>query len=507
MRKAKSSMHLINGRETITDCQQGRFAITPCRKIPLSIRQLSNIEKHTHRIRKQYRHISSTKYFGDHVKSGDGGKTAILLSDRSEIRLLSNTGTDPLAYRMALLASSGDGIILTQEKNTSFEQYLGNILGLKDFNSICLQQSDGPTEPTAIRCYSDPGIFKEIMDIVQRENGVTLIPFISTGSVWKLAREIGKSTETTAHIAGSPPGLTAKVNDKLWFAEIISGLFGEQSLPPVRTAYTPAGLTLHVHQLAKKWDKLVIKVPDSAGSVGNFPLQSDAVRSLGARTLRDYLVEVLSARKAQDEYPLMVQVWDSDIIASPSAQMWIPSSQDGPPELEGIYDQIIVGERGTFIGATLIQLEKEMEEAFCNQAMQMATLFQSLGYYGRCSFDSVIVRDENQGELLHWIECNGRWGGVSLPMTLLNRVYAGLEKPSFIVTQLSGLDYTAFDFEDALELIGEHLYKLDGQDEGVILTSPNGIEDGNALQLIAVGSSLEKAEWHLKVVQNKLGIT
>ena len=55
--------------------------------------------------------------------------------------------------------------------------------------------------------------------------------------------------------------------------------------------------------------------------------------------------------------------------------------------------------------------------------MVLATVFQHLGYVGRCSFDLVLIGDSIETADFQFIECNGRWGGTSLPMTLMNRMF------------------------------------------------------------------------------------
>ena len=36
--------------------------------------------------------------------------------------------------------------------------------------------------------------------------------------------------------------------------------------------------------------------------------------------------------------------------------------------------------------------------------------------------DAILIGESLADARLHWIECNGRWGGVSIPMTLANRL-------------------------------------------------------------------------------------
>src|SRR5690606_34224305 len=56
------------------------------------------------------------------------------------------------------------------------------------------------------------------------------------------------------------------------------------------------------------------------------------------------------------------------------------------------------------------------------EAVLLASLFQQLGYFGRCSFDTILVGPDPATAEVHWAECNGRGGGTSIPMTLVNRL-------------------------------------------------------------------------------------
>ena len=53
----------------------------------------------------------------------------------------------------------------------------------------------------------------------------------------------------------------------------------------------------------------------------------------------------------------------------------------------------------------------------------LAVLFQRLGYVGRCSFDLLVVGESLATARAEFLECNGRWGGTSGPMMLMNRLF------------------------------------------------------------------------------------
>ncbi len=472
-----------------------RFPIIQMRDVPVNPTELKRIKALAQTIASEDRHIVSASYFGGAVRPGIDSGPAILIGDKSEIKLLAPAGQDPLEYRIFLLAQSGDVAILATDRSASFENYLSELLGINPIEVLEMpEQRPGRAAANAVRCVEDPGLFGHLLRHTVANAGVTIIPYVSTGSIWNLAKRLSEKSGHSVSVAAARPNLARKVNDKLWFANVARTLFGLESIPPVQAAHGLAALTGYVQQFAKKWDKLVIKVPDSAGSAGNFPIDSSAIRELGAKAVREYILELTSPVLTAQDYPLMVEVWDCDVVANPSVQIWIPTANQGKPVIEGVYDQVLIGAQAKFVGAGPSTLNKKQDHLLCRQAMQLALLFQELGYFGRCSFDTVVSRNEDGNEELHWIECNGRWGGVSLPMTFMNRMFPEAAVPDYVVVQLSRFEATGMSFDKVLERIGDDLFDPNKESEGVIFTTPGGTEQSASLHMIAIGKSLDRAK-------------
>ena len=121
-------------------------------------------------------------------------------------------------------------------------------------------------------------------------------------------------------------------------------------------------------------------------------------------------------------------------------------------------------------------------------------LFQRLGYFGRCSFDAVIAGESYEQAELHWIECNGRWGGVSIPMTLANRLTGDWRQHPFVVVQQAHLTMEAREFAQILETLNGDLFRVEQTLHGVVLLSPLGFERGTAINLMAISKSVEAAK-------------
>ncbi len=180
-------------------------------------------------------------------------------------------------------------------------------------------------------------------------------------------------------------------------------------------------------------------------------------------------------------------------VKQSSAQLWIPAIGDGPPIVEGLFEQLLLGSEGTFIGSVPAELPERWRNQLASDAMRLATVLQLLGYFGRCSLDALLVGQSFDSAALHWIECNGRWGGVSIPMTIVNRLSRDPTSAKFVVAQRIGESQPPRRFADAVRSLDDLLFKPGRQEKGVILLSPVEIEAGRGVQLLACAETTAAA--------------
>ena len=62
-------------------------------------------------------------------------------------------------------------------------------------------------------------------------------------------------------------------------------------------------------------------------------------------------------------------------------------------------------------------------------SLRVGTALQCLGYVGRCSFDFILLAGDDGVPHAKFTECNGRWGGTSTPMHLVDRLIDGPRPP------------------------------------------------------------------------------
>jgi len=84
-----------------------------------------------------------------------------------------------------------------------------------------------------------------------------------------------------------------------------------------------------------------------------------------------YLHNLIYFQGSQNRYPLAVSVWDSEVLTSPSLQVWIPLPQHGPPVVEGVFEQALDPVKHSFIGAKPAKLRALSKEDFLNSTADL----------------------------------------------------------------------------------------------------------------------------------------
>ncbi len=429
-----------------------------------------------------------SQVFGPRVRAGNSGGKRLITGDQAGISLLKRRAGSRLDYRMSLLAQPGD-IVLVRHREAAFEDYLRGVLGLTD---VTFLSPKTVTTAPLLSCARTCAALQD--EIVARLSGeaATILPYQTTGDAWRLAQEIGDRTRRAVSIAGPAPRISRRANDKLWFSALARSVLGQDAVPPTFAAYGPAGAAALVTRFARTEKQVIVKVPDSAGSAGNLRIDSTDIAGWTMKKLRDFLAKRLAMMGWIGEYPLLVGVWDQNVITSPSVQMTIPQSVDGPAIPLGVFEQAVKGDVAEFVGAAPATLPEALIERLEAEATSLGTVLQNLGYYGACSFDAVVTGDLGAPARqmnIHWIECNGRWTGVSIPFCAATR-HLGVQPPGFLVTQdrLSASITT----DQIVDRLAELLF-CEGGAEGVLLMAPPSLDPKSFVILATVGHDQRSA--------------
>ena len=438
--------------------------------------------------------LGATDVFGPGVSCGLTDAPAVVYEDHREISLFDATDDTPLEYRSLLLAGDGDMVVVGGRPYPAFESYCRDKLGLGAPDVLHVGESFARRGvPLADRCLGNPQLIEHLYDACRRNGELNIVPYIGKGTSWKLARTIAARTARPVCVAAPPPRLTRRVNDKIWFAERVREVLNRDALPPSYSVFGPAALAGRIAALARRFPQVVVKVPDSAGSLGNVVVRSADIARWPLASLRNWILDSLRERGWRDVYPLLVGVWDETVLCSPSVNLWLPDPAEGPPVIEGIFMQTLRGAEGEFVGAEPSDLPEGLDRRLADEALTLGFLLQRLGYFGRCGFDAVLFGPSIEDADVHWIECNGRWGGVSTPVTLANRLAGNWRGKGLVIVQQSRVRLPPRDFESTLNLLGDMLLTGPHATEGVVLVAPARFVSGSGVNFMVLGRDGEHA--------------
>ena len=328
------------------------LTIVPCCTSKLGEQADAQVQTIANRLMRDEPALDGTTRFAPLVKQGVTSAPALIIGDQQEISLFSGNAPSPLEFRMATLAQSGD-IVAVHQRDKAFETYLTKYLDISGLTFIDPHTpQDHHPGPMSIECRTNNQLSAAIAMVAQRAGELQLLAFNTTGNVWRLAQDISRRTGVAVSVAGPLPRVARRANDKIWFTNRVRELLGPDAMTPTHGVYGPAAAAGHIARLAKHHRRVVLKIPDSAGSVGNIAFDSNDLRGKTVAEIRNELLEVLQSRGWSQRYPVLVGVWDCDVVSSPSVQFWIPLPTEGLPIVEGVFEQAVRGKAGTFIGAS-----------------------------------------------------------------------------------------------------------------------------------------------------------
>lgn len=425
--------------------------------------------------------------FGPYARQGEADGPSLFIGDQSEITLFRGAQGRATDYRMAGLARPGD-IVVLRRRVPAFEAYLADWLDLRGVTF--LEVGGPPLRPVATLCRTDPRVFDVLAARLRAAGGLTLHAYLTTGRAWRLAAALGEAAGHPVHVAGPGPRIGRRANDKLWFAGLAREVLGRDAVPPSRAAYGPAAAAGLVARYAARAAHVVVKVPDSAGSAGNLRLDSALIADWPLARIRQLLIDRLVAAGWGGSYPVLVGIWDERVTSSPSVQMQIPLPGQGVPMVDGIFEQRVRGAAGIFVGAVSDGLAGPLRERLESEALAIAAVLQRMGYFGRCSLDAVVTAEPGGTDGLHWIECNGRWGGVSIPLAMARTLTGGAGAVAVAQEIQLAPPLTTPALVDRL---ADHLYRHGETGAGIVLVSPPDMIGGRSINLASIAAGREEA--------------
>ena len=413
------------------------------------------------------------------------------LEDVSAIPFLTEiAGVEEYQHRARVRAQERDLYATVTPPDPDYETYCRQQLQL---GAACRLAVGGSTAPLAIArgCGADEA-FGLIAGAARAAHGLTIHPYMATEDVWTLAQRVAAAAGVPVSVLGPPPPVTWIANDKALFAELVELLLGAGWMPEARAATTAGACAQALRALAARHARVGLKRTRCASGTGNLVFDSAHVLSQTPSATGAAVRAFLDRTNWEAPEPVLVVAWEQ-AAASPSTQWWIPAPAGGPPRLDGIYEQILEGPERLFVGSRPSTLPAPVNRALAAGSGQVAGALQALGYVGRCSFDHLVLGDPRGEFAVRFTECNGRWGGTSTPMHLVDRVVPGPRPPyraqDFVHERLQSVSFGAL-----LERVGRDAFDARTRTGRYIFYNVGPLAGCGKLDVIALGATQAEAE-------------
>ncbi|QDT61399.1 hypothetical protein SV7mr_39340 [Stieleria bergensis] len=416
------------------------------------------------------------------------------LDDLSEIRRVNDSDQSFFQERARVRAGEGDYLATSWHADETYEDYCREQLGLGHVNRIhprgdeTLEQNDGVHLAEAI--WKDRRTRRELVHAIRKDGLRYLHPHMGSHAVWRLALLLHQTSHRPLQVIGAPPGVTEFANDKGQFLQLVQRMFGPHAAPPGHVVWNTANAAHQIQKLSGQACCVALKLPNAAGGEGNLVFALDTIRDWSLMDVDRMLRDRMPQLRYEDGDELVVTAWQTGVIAAPSAQLWIPPGDDRMPILEGLFIQRIEGDEGRFTGFGSADLPTDLRDRMTRQCLQLARVYQRLGYVGRCSFDMVLIGQDLESSQMQFIECNGRWGGTSLPMTLMNRIFGDWKSQPFATRMLKAPGSRRLSFDDVMKALGGDVYDHRDKTGSLILMNPRRMTVRDELSVV-----LLKKDW------------
>jgi hypothetical protein len=378
------------------------------------------------------------------------------LDDVSEIPFLEGiVGMEFYQLRARVRAGDGDLFAATCAEVAGYESYNQGHLGLGSPAFVHALATSGP--PSAVARACQEGDARELLVRAAREaGGLCIHPYMGATPVWRMALDLSDEAGVPVTVLAPPPPVTWLANDKAMLTRVAQLSCSDEILGGLPTAETiegrsPEELGAALRDLATRHERVALKMTRCASAMGNEVFDSDEVLSLSPEASDARVSRFLKEKEWTVGETVLAVQWFS-IGSSPSTQLWVPPLGEGMPRVDGVYEQLLEGDECVFVGSVPSRLGADMDRRLCVASLRVARVFQELGYVGRCSFDFVI-----SGADAFFVECNGRWGGTSTPMHLLDRLFPK-GRPAYRARDYLDPRLAGVPFPRILEAIGAKLY-------------------------------------------------
>ncbi len=430
--------------------------------------------------------------YAPHCWSGEGPRApSLCLDDFSTLPALDGVlGVEAYQHRARMRAGAGDLFAAVLEPTPGYLDYCRDVLRLGAPEFVLAETVGGPME--VARACGRGAAFARLVAVARAAGGLVVDPFMGIEPVWGLAAELAGGAGVEVRVLGPPPPVTWVANDKSLLVEIVARLLGRDWLVETRESADPGTLARHVAELGARHDRVALKRLRCVSGMGNRIFEAAALREAGPEALAREVREFLAETDWDGVEGVLAVEW-VEAEVSPSTQLWIPPPGSGPPRLDGIYEQVLEGEHGYFVGSRPSTLPDAVDRRIGGAALAVAAVLQALGYVGRCSFDHLLVGEPDEGPEIKFVDCNGRWGGTSLPMLLVERT-VGAPRPPYLCRDFVHPGLVGARFPELLAAVGDELFDPKTRKGRYLLYNVGPLEEFGKLDVVALGETQEEAD-------------
>jgi len=432
---------------------------------------------------------------------GDAPHSTLHLDDVSGIPFLSEiAGVEEYQHRGRLRAGDQDSYVTVTPAAEGYEHYCRQTLRLGAPEHLVADPL-GPAIAVARAC-TRGDTHARLVEIARGAGGMTIHPYMGIEDVWELAATLSIDSRAPIRVLAPPPPVTWVANDKAVFGELVARVLGREALVETRISRDAAAIVRDLRLLARRHPRVGLKRTRCASAMGNAVFASNEIDSEhdAARLVQQFLGRT---QWREGDNVLSVAWLDTDL--SPSTQLWIPPLGLGEPRLDGIYEQILEGEERVFVGSRPSTLPDAVNQQLADTASMVAAALQELGYVGRCSFDHLVTGDPNGEFQVIFTECNGRWGGTSTPMSLLDRLLLA-PRPAYRAQDVVFPELIGARLPELLELLGDLVFRTETGRGRFILYNIGPLDRHGKFDVISIGADQNDAERGvLEILPQRLG--
>lgn len=481
--------------------------LSPLKQKGLNAKDDAKVEKVVGPFRKEYHVGEEAEKYADHIldEMPTPDATLVLVDDLSAIdhvERIKNVGT--YCSRAFTRARQGDIVLASIDPIPGYHDYMDQRLNLGNSHYVYV----APNDPN--RNYHlfdslrhDQSSLGKILTYSNQNGDLVIHPYMGSYGAWDIAALLSEPREQPVKVMGPLPIASKIANNKNDFLSIVKQLCGEDSTVDCHSAATRKELEDLLNKKAKEYEQIVLRFPGSAGGMSTEVLKSDFILN-EKKKFQDFLDQYIAEYGWEEgKEKLQVSGWEPHVLMAPSSHLWIPPEKGAEPIFEEILVQAFEADDPTvFSGSRVADLPEHINQEIEKLTMIVGRALQKLGYMGRCSFDLLLCGPSIEEGKIKFVECNGRWGGASTPMTLMNRIFGDHRKYAYLHRVLQAPVLQGITFPRFLEVFDDLLYDHRSEQGYAIVYNVALLESNGQLDIITFGDTMEIARNRMEEFQN-----